>query len=1039
MAPRKAPRNVIPDQKPSPRATRLRPRRGVAQEVEQQAPTPAPSTKTSTRTTTRKPAAKSTAAPKATPKAGSKSYKVTKPRGKTAAKNRKTTTDDAPSEPLDTADPDDVATTEDAPTDAPADLVTTKTPSKSSKVAKTPAKTTAKTPSKARSSKKAKSFEPEQQFVRTTRRSVQQGWQSPLSDQAQTIIGLLPKNQTEQESTPLSIVNESNQHETDEKQNEWFTPRSPAPYASAQKSAQKSTEKSKNKSTAGDEDELPESSLGQPDDDDEEAMSDGSDEATDGQDDEMDDDEVADAEAEAHADADAASAEGTPRPETPPEEPAAPTTPTSNYYLAGLFNTGKSIFKKINPFGSRTPAPAPTSPTVARSSRRPGPVTPRIKNADERHSLAEANKEKSDQIRREKEAQAAQAQEAEEIAQQQTDDTRRWSIPAHPPGLRGYGVVEEYFDMDDATLDERYPYKRKTTADESSPVMTPATKRRKVFEELENEDPRFKEPIAVDTAFDVERAEEDLEGTLRRPRNALRRHFERTTGKDLGDKHHQTKIQHHENSFSRSPLRDSQSSVNRRRSNDAQQSSPSTIYRGSTFAVPGDPGYKSNVFKSSDMQISAEQREQTSKREDRTKRSWWKKIPRADMKARAKEIVVSWNETGEISAEDKEYFEIAERRCGHIKGSGSFCSIDLETDDESDSETEADTDSSFEAEPVASTGPKQASPIMPVVPTPAATTPATPAAKKPLTGILKKPASAMVPPPTPKPANAQLPTPTAAPETPKAAVSQSPAKKQPDLSLHPSATPSKEQVNLDPDSALDRVRKQAEKHKPGRSTKMSQMMRVASSPLQPSSPVQTAGETENPSPVQSAGETENSMSKSLITQGTDLPAVQDDPASAFKHYQPFVPTSGSLPWSSPMASPGSPWSTTYGQATSKQPAETSRLAGNDRAAGENYKEVFRDIIEEAEGTSPTPSQKRKRFEEESDAKWSDNKKPKTLPITDKVDEQVYKARCDFLTARENRLTAACPSDALNSFISSKCRARYEANWHALLARKYATA
>ncbi|KAK8233370.1 hypothetical protein HDK90DRAFT_264347 [Phyllosticta capitalensis] len=768
-------------------------------------------------------------------------------------------------------------------------------------------------------------------------------------------------------------------------------------------------------------------------------MSDGSDEATDGQDDEMDDDEVADAEAEAHADADAASAEGTPRPETPPEEPAAPTTPTSNYYLAGLFNTGKSIFKKINPFGSRTPAPAPTSPTVARSSRRPGPVTPRIKNADERHSLAEANKEKSDQIRREKEAQAAQAQEAEEIAQQQTDDTRRWSIPAHPPGLRGYGVVEEYFDMDDATLDERYPYKRKTTADESSPVMTPATKRRKVFEELENEDPRFKEPIAVDTAFDVERAEEDLEGTLRRPRNALRRHFERTTGKDLGDKHHQTKIQHHENSFSRSPLRDSQSSVNRRRSNDAQQSSPSTIYRGSTFAVPGDPGYKSNVFKSSDMQISAEQREQTSKREDRTKRSWWKKIPRADMKARAKEIVVSWNETGEISAEDKEYFEIAERRCGHIKGSGSFCSIDLETDDESDSETEADTDSSFEAEPVASTGPKQASPIMPVVPTPAATTPATPAAKKPLTGILKKPASAMVPPPTPKPANAQLPTPTAAPETPKAAVSQSPAKKQPDLSLHPSATPSKEQVNLDPDSALDRVRKQAEKHKPGRSTKMSQMMRVASSPLQPSSPVQTAGETENPSPVQSTGETENSMSKSLITQGTDLPAVQDDPASAFKHYQPFVPTSGSLPWSSPMASPGSPWSTTYGQATSKQPAETSRLAGNDRAAGENYKEVFRDIIEEAEGTSPTPSQKRKRFEEESDAKWSDNKKPKTLPITDKVDEQVYKARCDFLTARENRLTAACPSDALNSFISSKCRARYEANWHALLARKYATA
>ncbi|KAK7543814.1 hypothetical protein IWX50DRAFT_616354 [Phyllosticta citricarpa] len=866
---------------------------------------------------------------------------------------------------------------------------------------------------------------------------------------------------------------------------------------------------------------------------DDEATTGGS-EADDGQDVETEEEVVVE---EEEADA------GVAGPETPDQEPAQ-TTPSSSYYLGGLFSkgisTGKHLLNYINPWASKPQSPQSPSPTPIRSLNRKGPISPRIKNADKRARMAAEQRAKIEEARREQEARHAEVQKvaeqaAAQVAGHQPGQKRKrvigYRIPAHRPGERGYGMIPEVWALEDDQLIDEYPRyaddddgktpspeptpatkrakvdgneapspeptpankrtnvdgheaptpeltpatKRANVDDDDapSPDLTPATKRTKFWNGLEQEeDPRLKEPITLtnghNSAAEKTAEFEGHEETLQRPRNALRRAIRKETGKDLADKHHETKIRHHENSFSRSPLRDNQSVVNRRPSNEAQPA-PSTSYTGSIFAVPGDSGYSSNVFKSSDMQAEAEKREEFTR--SQMNAFYKSKMPLDTMKDHAARL---WKiPDDELTPEEKEFLDRAERVTGHIRGTGSFTCPEGESDTESESGTTEATETDDD-ELVASSGVKQASDLTPSTTTaptstasapevttsspatttsapavtasaPAATTSAS-SVKQPKSILKKpaeKPAEGIVPPPTPKPANAQLPTTTegtqAAPKpasvevptegtqavsksanaqlptttegtqaAPKPASLESPTEEQPAPTSDKPANP------LIHDAYLDRPRAGADaKESIARARRNAEKHR----PTKPSnlSYVQRVAS----SPIHPTGEAvTNPMSESLITQGMGSPAVNNQAAATLT---PFGNNSNSaqdlLPWETPS------------KAKSTEPAVSS-LAGNDTEAVNAFKAALDSDVAKT-NQNYTPGHKRKRSTEEVfDGGWGSVKKAKTATM-ESIPEQVPNALCDFLISHKNRLTASISSD-LSFPISSKRQALWDSRFTAFL-------
>ncbi|KAH7056042.1 hypothetical protein B0J12DRAFT_738715 [Macrophomina phaseolina] len=419
------------------------------------------------------------------------------------------------------------------------------------------------------------------------------------------------------------------------------------------------------------------------------------------------------------------------------------------------------------------------------------PITPREKNADRRHSeseiqqsIAELEEEELLSVKRTI-ADIVRKRKGGEAAQAPGQKRRRLSpaiIPARLPGAPSgsYGQVDLYFNNDD-----------------EEPVDTPvenAPKRRKIAAESEDDD--------TDSEYDF--AAPNWENhtppsSLKRPRNSARMAAIREGFEDPMVINHETRVMHQENSFSRSPLRDSPNMANKK-SPKTNKPSSSTIYSGSLMAMPGDAGYKpENVFKKSEHQILfAEELAKMSKEE---------------LKKRAEEIVAKQKSGIYTTPEEDQLVDKAQRKFGHIAGSGSFSSPEYDSDDE---------DSILSDDPEEATSPERAAPQ--------GTSPTEPA----------KPASESTniqPPPAPTPAHAQLPA-NNVPLT-ESAVSKTPSHNQNTSSFQ--------------NAALARQRELAEKHKPKMGSRLQYVSEISSSPVSAKSP----------------DGNKSSMSESLITQGIE--------------------------------------------------------------------------------------------------------------------------------------------------------------------------
>ncbi|GME28477.1 sporulation related domain protein [Neofusicoccum parvum] len=498
-----------------------------------------------------------------------------------------------------------------------------------------------------------------------------------------------------------------------------------------------------------------------------------------------DDDMVADPETENGSETEAdPSDEEADRPHTPEQHMQidAPSTARS-FGLSSFFrNPLASVSASVKRALFRTPAresPAPIpalaspilspglSPSRAAHDRkmrnRNTPVQPREKNADKRHEVSEMQKDFSQLKREELEAlvhqqqqqldEAARLKEQQEAAQTPGQKRRHTSpdiIPARRPGEKGsFGMLDEYFVDDD-----------------SPPVAftQSSAKRRKVMTEFPEDD--------TDDEFDfVNIANEDTPPTtLKRPRNGFRMAVMKEGGQDPMEVNHEHRVMHHENSFSRSPLRDSPSTGNKNSPKNIRNS-PSTVYNGSLMAMPGDPGYKpENVFK-----MSEAQQQQTVSKDG--------KMEPAELKARAEEIAKKQKSGADITKEEQELLDKALRKFGHVANTGSFSSPEYDSDDDSIM-SDDDQEEHSSQETNTSSPPKDGS---------------------------------MKPPPPPVPAHAQLPgssemasKPVSNPATPKTPGSTSTIQT----------------------AALARQRELAEKHKPKLGSRLQYVSRASSSPVQ---------------------------------------------------------------------------------------------------------------------------------------------------------------------------------------------------------------
>lgn len=517
------------------------------------------------------------------------------------------------------------------------------------------------------------------------------------------------------------------------------------------------------------------------------------------------------------------------RPQTPEAAPLqleAPTTARSFGFTNLFFNPFSTVKKLL----TRTPAAmesqspvamSPESPTIAspsnaaqerRTRNRNARYTPRETNADKRHDIAEKNQERQrisqleaqlresqreiEEMRRKTELEKLKAQkEAEQIPGQKRRRSSPTVIPARRPGEKGsFGMVDEYFNYEEPTPDAR-------------------AKRR-----------RTKMPSPADDSSDdeydfVHLPMDHTPPSLKRPRNGFRMAAIKDGYEDPLQANHDLRVMHQENSFSKSPLRDSLGTGNKT-SPHIKKSSPSTIYNGSLMAMPGDPGYKpENVFRKSEQQLQ----QQSSPKKDG-------KMDSAELKARAEEIVKKEKNGENITDEERQLLEKAQRKFGHIAGSGSFSAPEYDSDDSSIMSDDLE-------EPIS---PERNAPV------------STPPSAKASAAEPTNKSDNMKPPPPPVPAHAQLPQ--SKPATNDNAIPKA-------LAAVSSATP-----KAGHSAALARQRELAEKHKPKTGSRLQYVSGVSSSPGAPSSP-----------------DVENNMESSLITQGMSTPAGNVD-AESFSIY-----------------------------------------------------------------------------------------------------------------------------------------------------------
>ncbi|KAL1627317.1 hypothetical protein SLS54_002241 [Diplodia seriata] len=539
------------------------------------------------------------------------------------------------------------------------------------------------------------------------------------------------------------------------------------------------------------------------------------------------------------------------RPQTPNEAPQQLQPPTTARSF-GLANFFFNPFKSVQKYLSRTPAPedpqsplamSPESPTVAspsnaaqqrRTRDRNARYTPREKNADKRHALSQKKQEPPSVERlqaqlREKDRELAEMRRKSELdelkklkekkeAEQVPGRKRRRSsptvIPARRPGEKGsFGMLDEYFDYDEPTPDSN---------------NSRAKRRRTTIASPDDDD--------TDDEYDfVQLPMEHTPPTpsLKRPRNGYRMAAMKDGQEDPMVANHELRVMHQENSFSKSLSPDSRTQWSpAKTSPQTKKSSPSAVYTGSFLAVPGDPGYKpENVFKKSEQQLQ----QQSSPKKDG-------KMDSAELKARAEEIVRKEKNGEDITEDERELLEKAQRKFGHIAGSGSFSAPEYDSDDSSIMSDDLEE----------STSPQRDAPVSSP---PSAKASSTQASAAQDSAIEPTKSDSMKPPPPPMPAHAQLPQSVSV--TNDNAISKMPP-------TVPGTTP-----KVGHSAALARQRELAEKHKPKTGSRLQYVSGVSSSPGA-SSPIAA-----------------NNMESSLITQGMSTPAGNVG-ADSFSFYDALV-------------------------------------------------------------------------------------------------------------------------------------------------------
>ncbi|KAF2139276.1 uncharacterized protein K452DRAFT_74564 [Aplosporella prunicola CBS 121167] len=559
-------------------------------------------------------------------------------------------------------------------------------------------------------------------------------------------------------------------------------------------------------------------------------------------------------------------------------EEKEPTTSARKFGL-GLLSSVGSAFTRIFRSPLRSPQ-QPTEPTEhstitspakaahERKARNKGATPkPRVTDADKRHAMHEAAKAHADR----------RQQIEREVAKQEPGQKRRRTsvekIPAHRPGERGYGMVDEYFDELEAS-ENTAPGNQSHHSSPRTPESAKHTAKRRRLGSSTYEDEESDESFTPQPPT-----------TLKRPRNGFRRMMMKQGHEDPMNIFKQDKRALHVNSFRdpQEPLQDDFSKSNRLPT--PNKPSPSNVYTGSVAAMPGDVGWKPpNVFKQSQEQLS----------EKRSR-------PKTDLDAlrRAAEAVARKDEE-DRTEEEQRILEEGQRKLGHIAGTGSFSAPEYSSDedstmlDDSDEDEEPKTPSKSSGFPSFSL--KGAAPKNDSVNGTAPSGKKVTFADTPSVSVIQKP------PPPPTPAHAQLPgtapanptTPTKA-AAPAPAPASTPAQTQPQAQSTTPASAAKTPFGAIGPASLARAREIAEKHKPKTASRLQYSTRMSSSPQNQKSPE----DKQSASKAQAAQSKEaNDMASSLITQGLVPPVggtPQPQPAPAGDGQQPVPETHDHLP------------------------------------------------------------------------------------------------------------------------------------------------
>ncbi|KAF2089261.1 hypothetical protein K490DRAFT_54887 [Saccharata proteae CBS 121410] len=235
-------------------------------------------------------------------------------------------------------------------------------------------------------------------------------------------------------------------------------------------------------------------------------------------------------------------------------------------------------------------------------------------------------------------------------------------IPAHRPGERGYGLVEEYFlysDSDESMSDDtpkpsddnvfKKPALPKTTAAAAS---TPPPAARFLDDKIKTTG-RMSYSLHGDMTIGQRRR-------IHRPSRSERRYRMQHGYEDPIIQHRDTVRALYTDPFGTTPLGESKTSFNRTHHLKRIQMDSPLVYTGEAFASPGDVGYRTpNIFAENE-------------RRDR-------KVLRRQAEEIAKRSPKSW------SVDDYHVIQEGQRRLGHVAGTGMFTVPEYDSDEEDSS------------------------------------------------------------------------------------------------------------------------------------------------------------------------------------------------------------------------------------------------------------------------------------------------------------------------------------------------------------------